>query len=208
MHGCGCDLSKRGPCISAPPGVWYVMASLQVSYRKSTPINEPVTLRARITGMTEKRTVLTCSLSSQEDERATGELIAVPVPLEWRCHSCPSRCATSGICGFACNAVEDGYDSRGTNIMTQPRFKVGDHVYVAMDELVVEGLQGEKGEIVEVRLGRGPDAQYPGPDEGLDWSRPTLYTVDFGAPIGKIPIAEEVLMPASNWDTTPPAMDG
>ena len=92
--------------------------------------------------------------------------------------------------------------------MTQPRFKVGDQVYVAMDELVVEGLQGEKGEIVDVRLGRGPEARFPGQNEGLDWSRPTLYTVDFGSPIGKVPIAEQVLMPASYWDTTPPVIHG
>ena len=74
---------KEGRAISAPPGIWYVTASLQVSYRRPTPINEPVTLRARITGVTEKRTVLTCSPSSQGEEPAAGELVAVPVPPEW-----------------------------------------------------------------------------------------------------------------------------
>ncbi len=84
--------------------------------------------------------------------------------------------------------------------MTQPRFKVGDQVYVATDELVVEDLRGAKGEIVGVRPGRGQDARFPRANDGLDWSRPTLYTVDFGAPIGEAPIAEEILRPALNWD--------
>ncbi len=87
--------------------------------------------------------------------------------------------------------------------MTHPRFKVGDYVYVATDELVVDNLIGEKGEIVDVRPGRGPDARFSGQNDGLDWSRPTLYTVDFGAPIGKVPIAEQILMPVSDWDATP-----
>lgn len=111
-------------------------------------------------------------------------------------------CATRGIRRFAHRGDEGDQGSRGAGIMAQHRFKMGDQVYVAMDELVVEGLQGAKGEVVGVRPGRGSDAQFPGRNEGLDWSRPTLYTVDFGAPIGKVPIAEEILMPASDWDSS------
>jgi hypothetical protein len=33
--------------------------------------------------MTAKRTNLTCSLSSGEEERVTAELVAVQVPIEW-----------------------------------------------------------------------------------------------------------------------------
>ena len=74
---------QEGRAISVPPAIWYVTASLRVSYRMPTPIDEPVTLRARITGMTQRRTNLTCSLSSNGSECATGTLVAVRVPPEW-----------------------------------------------------------------------------------------------------------------------------
>ncbi len=75
---------EEGRAIGTAPLIWYATASIQVNYRRPTPINEPVTLRARITGTTEKKTVLSCSLLSNGEERATAELVAVRVPPEWR----------------------------------------------------------------------------------------------------------------------------
>jgi len=40
-------------------------------------------LRAQITSMAEKKTLLTCSLFSGEEECARGEVVAVRVPPAW-----------------------------------------------------------------------------------------------------------------------------
>ena len=74
---------EEGRAIGTPPLIWYATASIQVTYRRPTPINEPVTLRARITDITERKTVLTCSVSTKGEDCATGELVAVRVPPEW-----------------------------------------------------------------------------------------------------------------------------
>lgn len=66
------------------PLIWYATASLQVTYLHPTPIEEPVLLRARIKGQTQKKTIVICSLLSKENECARGEVVAVRVPPSWR----------------------------------------------------------------------------------------------------------------------------
>ena len=63
--------------------IWYVTASLQVQYRKPTPIDLPLSLVGRATEASERKTLVSCSLTSDGVERATAELVAVRVPLEW-----------------------------------------------------------------------------------------------------------------------------
>ncbi len=69
--------------------------------------------------------------------------------------------------------------------MTEPRFEVGGRVYI-------------RGTVIEVYPGTGPDAQMPGPRERLEWSTPTEYMVDFGLPIGKVRVLEDLLGSGSN----------
>ena len=63
--------------------IWYATASLNVSYKSPTPIVEEVSLRARVKDVTERKTLLTCTLYAEGEERARAELLAVRVPLEW-----------------------------------------------------------------------------------------------------------------------------
>ena len=74
--------AESRPIGSGPP-IWYVTASLQVTYLLPTPVSGPVVLSARVKERGERKTVLTCSVSSGEEERASGELVAVRVEPEW-----------------------------------------------------------------------------------------------------------------------------
>jgi acyl-coenzyme A thioesterase PaaI-like protein len=73
----------EGRAIGSGPPLLYATASLQVTYLRPTPAAEPVMLRARVAGMTERKTQLTCSLFSGGDECARGELVAARVPPAW-----------------------------------------------------------------------------------------------------------------------------
>jgi acyl-coenzyme A thioesterase PaaI-like protein len=70
--------------IGSDPHIWCVTANLNVSYLRPTPLDLPVTLRARITEAGPKKTLLQCSLYSNSDECARGEVVAVRVPNSWR----------------------------------------------------------------------------------------------------------------------------
>ena len=74
---------EEGRLIGTEPLIWYATGSIQVTFRKPTPIEELLTLRARITETTERKTILSCSLSAKGEECAIGEVVAVRVPLEW-----------------------------------------------------------------------------------------------------------------------------
>lgn len=63
--------------------LWYATGKLNIKYLRPTPIDKPVRLVARIVEFTEKKTVLDCTLSSDDDICATAEVIAVRVPPEW-----------------------------------------------------------------------------------------------------------------------------
>jgi acyl-coenzyme A thioesterase PaaI-like protein len=68
---------------STQPPIWYVTGALNVSYLRPTPIQGPVVLRANIQEMKPKKTVLACSLYSNEEECVRAQVVAVRVPAEW-----------------------------------------------------------------------------------------------------------------------------
>ena len=74
----------EGRAMNTEPFIWYATGSLNVSYLKPTPIQEPVVLRARVTETKGKKTIVTCSLYAREDECARGEVVAVRVSSAWR----------------------------------------------------------------------------------------------------------------------------
>ncbi len=62
------------------PKYWFATASLKVDFLKPTHMDKPVQLRARIIEMHEKKAVISCSLYSDGEERARGEVVGVLVP--------------------------------------------------------------------------------------------------------------------------------
>ena len=74
---------SEGREISSEPSIWYATGSLSVNYKRPTPVNGRLDLRARITEMTERKTILTCTLSVDGKDTVEGEVVAVRVPLEW-----------------------------------------------------------------------------------------------------------------------------
>ncbi|MEE9284969.1 MAG: PaaI family thioesterase [Dehalococcoidia bacterium] len=73
----------EGRPINSEPLIFYATAMLQVSYLRPTPINLQVVLRARIKEMTDRKTVLSCLLTAEDEECAQAEVVAVRVPTEW-----------------------------------------------------------------------------------------------------------------------------
>ncbi|MFW9908198.1 MAG: PaaI family thioesterase [Candidatus Thorarchaeota archaeon] len=63
----------------ADPLSGFVTGSLFIKLLKPTPVDVPVTLRARIKEMNERKITITCKLYSDEMECAEGELIAIRV---------------------------------------------------------------------------------------------------------------------------------
>src|SRR5947209_4786858 len=55
------------PLDSDPP-IWCVTASLDITYRRPTPIDTPVSLRARIVEGPSRKTVVECVLESEGEE--------------------------------------------------------------------------------------------------------------------------------------------
>jgi acyl-coenzyme A thioesterase PaaI-like protein len=74
---------KEGRPIGNGPLIWYATASLNVTYRRPTPVADLVTLRARITATTDRKTVLSCTLITNGEARVAGEVTAVRVRPEW-----------------------------------------------------------------------------------------------------------------------------
>jgi len=64
--------------------IWCVTGKLSVSYREPTPIDQPVTLRAKIVESGERKAVVHTTLESGGTITATAEVIAVRVPDSWR----------------------------------------------------------------------------------------------------------------------------
>lgn len=61
----------------------FATASLDVRYRRPAPISGPVVVRARIVGLTERTTVLECTLSAAGAVCAEATVVAVRVPAGW-----------------------------------------------------------------------------------------------------------------------------
>ena len=75
---------EKGMAIGAGPTIWYATASLQINYLRPAPIAKPVILKADIIEVGEKKSILNCSLTSAGKECATGKVVAVLVPSDWR----------------------------------------------------------------------------------------------------------------------------
>ena len=57
----------------------HVTGGISVKYLRPTPLNKPVTLRARVTEMGEKKIKVSCDLYSGDVKCATGEVVTVRV---------------------------------------------------------------------------------------------------------------------------------
>ena len=75
---------REGREVGEGEPIWCVTGRLTVNYVKPTPIDRPVELRATVVDSTEKKTVLTCTVSSDGKVTANGEVVAVRVPSSWR----------------------------------------------------------------------------------------------------------------------------
>jgi acyl-coenzyme A thioesterase PaaI-like protein len=71
----------EGRAIGSAPRIGYVTANLNVSYRKPTPLQESVELRARIRQLEGRKAWVDCTLSAAGVICATGEVFGVRV--EW-----------------------------------------------------------------------------------------------------------------------------
>ena len=75
---------REGRAIGSAPRLWYATASMKVDYLRPTPIDQPLTLRAKIVEAGPKKTRISCSLTSDGVECARGEVLAIRVAHDWR----------------------------------------------------------------------------------------------------------------------------
>jgi len=75
---------REGRSIGSGDPIWYATGNLNVSYLRPAPLAGPVELYAQIRAAGAKKTVLDCRVVAGGQECATGEVIAVRVPLGWR----------------------------------------------------------------------------------------------------------------------------
>ncbi|MDJ0830908.1 MAG: PaaI family thioesterase [Desulfobacterales bacterium] len=71
----------EGRAPGTEPGIMYVTANLNIDYLKPTPINSELLLRAKVTKLTVKKAIVTCSLFAREIERTRSQVVAVRVSL-------------------------------------------------------------------------------------------------------------------------------
>ena len=75
---------REGREIGTEPAIWYVTGSLSVRYQRPAAIAVPLELRAQLVEVGQKKARLTCSVRSQGEECAQGEVVAIRVPPSWR----------------------------------------------------------------------------------------------------------------------------
>jgi acyl-coenzyme A thioesterase PaaI-like protein len=78
---CAAAYRAAGREIGTEPHLAYATGSLFIEYLRPTPLNKPVILRARIKEMSERKTVVDCSLFCEGLECARGETVAVRLSL-------------------------------------------------------------------------------------------------------------------------------
>jgi acyl-coenzyme A thioesterase PaaI-like protein len=74
---------QAGRPMGTAPYFRYVTASLQVDYLRPTPVNEVLTVRAKVKAIKGRKVVVACSLYAGGEECARGEVVAVQMPEEW-----------------------------------------------------------------------------------------------------------------------------
>ncbi len=77
---------KDGIEDGAPP-VMCVTGSLHIDYLRPTPIVGPIEMVAHITEDTGKKIIVHCDLTAGGKPCATGTVVAVRVPLDWKADS-------------------------------------------------------------------------------------------------------------------------
>ena len=78
-HGTGTANAAAKKMAGANETRMYVTASLFVKFKKPTPLDKPVTLRAHVKEVEDNRITVTCSLYSGETLCATGDIVTVGV---------------------------------------------------------------------------------------------------------------------------------
>jgi acyl-coenzyme A thioesterase PaaI-like protein len=72
---------NRAP--GSEPGIWCVTRSMQIEYKRPTPIDTPAELMARVTKIDGKRLTVACTVESDGKVRAEGIVVAVRVEQAW-----------------------------------------------------------------------------------------------------------------------------
>ena len=70
----------KSPEEQETPKYWFATASMKIDFLKPASVNKPIQLRATIKEMHEKKAVVSCSLYSDGEECARGEVLGVRVP--------------------------------------------------------------------------------------------------------------------------------
>ena len=71
---------KEGREMGTEPALRFVTASLQVEYRRPTPLGPELEIRARVEEIGEKKVVMALSLSAEGEETVRGRVVAVKMP--------------------------------------------------------------------------------------------------------------------------------
>lgn len=86
-HGVGTAIAwayeLEGREIGQGEPIWYVTGGLKVTFKKPVPIDREVVIMARVGEVIGRKMKVYCSLQSNGQECAAGEVIAVRVPLDW-----------------------------------------------------------------------------------------------------------------------------
>ena len=69
--------------INSDPRLWYVTGKMSINYLKPADVNDDVVLRAKVIEAGPKKSLVHCDLLSHDQICATGEVIAIRVPLTW-----------------------------------------------------------------------------------------------------------------------------
>lgn len=75
---------SEGRPVGSEPVIWCVTASLQVDYRRPTPIDAPLVLRARVRESQGRKSFVEVEAASRAEEVARASVLAVRVSDEWR----------------------------------------------------------------------------------------------------------------------------
>ncbi len=71
---------NKSPEEKKSPKYWFATGSMKVDFLKPTPVDKPIKLRAIIKEMHGNKAVVSCSLYSEGEECARGEVLGVRVP--------------------------------------------------------------------------------------------------------------------------------
>lgn len=61
----------------------FATGTLSIKYLRPTPIDGEIVVHAKVVEATERKILLACSLSSDDEECATANVLAVAVPADW-----------------------------------------------------------------------------------------------------------------------------